>query len=101
MTMLAMQAWLFLVINVYLQAYLLKMLAKEEMIMDGYAGQMNLCDFGAFLEDCPGPGCRGPGGTEVTAPRMYSWGAYINRQFVRDSLKALFPDMAQEIGEKV
>lgn len=101
MTMLAFQSFLFLAINIFLQAYLLKMLAKEEVVMDGYAGQMFLCDFGKGVEDCPGPGCRGPLGTDITGPRMYSWGAIVDRLFVKDSLKALFPDRVDEINDKV
>lgn len=101
MTMLAIQSWMFLVLNVLLQAYLLKMLAKEEIIMDGFAGQMFLCDFGAGIEACPGPGCRGPGGTDVTGPRLYSWEAIVDRTFVRDSFAALFPDKIDEINAKI
>merc|ERR1719183_1177225 len=101
MTILAVRAWMFLLINVFLQAYLLKMIAKEEYVMDMFGGQMYLCDFGAFLENCPGPGCRGPGGTEITGPRLYSWDAIVNRNFVKDSLKAVFPDKIQAIDEKV
>lgn len=101
MSTLAIQSWIFLVLNVILQAYLLRLLAKEEVVMDRYGGQMFLCDFGADLEHCPGPGCRGPGGTEISGPRLYSWDAFVNRNFVKDSLKALLPDRIQEIEEKV
>lgn len=101
MTMLAIQSWMFLVLNIYLQAYLLKMLAKEEIIMDGFAGQMFLCDFGADLTDCPGPGCRGPAGTDITGPRLYNWDAIVNRNFVKDSLKTLFPEKIDEINANI
>jgi hypothetical protein len=88
---LAVRSWLFLGLNVFVQAYLLSMLGKEEEVMDAYAGQMYLCDIGAFSEIEDGPGGMGPGGTLVTASRMYSYGSWSNRNFVRDSLKLLFP----------
>jgi hypothetical protein len=101
MTSFAFQSWIFLLFNIFLQAYLLKMIAKEEVVMDGFAGQMYLCDFGANMEQCPGPGCRGPYGTEITGPRLYNWDAIANRNFVKDSLKALFPDRSKEIDAKI
>lgn len=101
MTIFALQSWTFLLLNVFLQAYLLRMLAKEEVVMDAFGGQMFLCDFGADLELCPGPGCRGPGGTDITGPRLYSWNAIVGRNFVKDSLKAIFPDKLREIEELV
>jgi len=39
------------------------------------------------------------GGTHMTAPRLYGWNAWVLRGFVRDSLKALFPDMQDQISE--
>jgi len=101
MSIFAIQSWTFLLLNVLLQAYLLRMLAKEEVVMESFGGQMFLCDFGAFMENCPGPGCRGPEGTDITAPRLYSWPAIVDQKFVKDSLEALFPDKLREIHEKV
>jgi hypothetical protein len=77
------------------------MMAKEELVMDGFAGQMYLCDFGAHIADCPGPGCRGPHGTDITGPRLYDWSSIVSRNFVKDSLKTLFPDKIKEIDEKI
>jgi len=102
MTILAIRSWIFLLLNIFLQAYLLRMIAKEENVMDMFGGQMYLCDFGAFMENCPGaPGCDGPFGTDVEPPRMYSWDALISRQFTKDSLKTLFPEKVEEIDAKV
>lgn len=101
MTILAIRSWMFLLLNIFLQAYLLRMIAKEESVMDSFGGQMYLCDFGAFLDHCPGPGCRGPHGSDVSAPRLYNWDAIVNRNFVKDSLKAVFPDKIQEINDQV
>ena len=44
--------------------------------MDGFAGQMYLCDFGAEIgkgpDFCPnGIGCTGPDGTKYTAAILY------------------------------
>jgi len=101
LTILAIRSWIFLLLNVLLQSYLLGMLAKEENVMDLFAGQMYLCDFGAWAHDVAGPGGTGPGGTEVTAPRMYSWGAWVNRNFVKSSFQALFPEKADEIDHLI
>lgn len=98
-TILAIRSALFLALNLYVQAYLLKMVAKEQLVMDNFAGQMHLCDFG--LEACPGAGCRGPAGTDITPSRLYGWSDIMNRNFVKDSLKALFPDRVEEIDAKV
>jgi hypothetical protein len=101
MTMLTFHTYLFLLINIFLQAYMLRMIAKEENVMDGFGGQMFLCDFGAHLENCPGPGCIGPFGTNITAPRLYSWSSIAIRNFARQSLQTLFPDKLNEISLKV
>jgi hypothetical protein len=78
------------------------MIDKSEEVMDKYAGQMKLCDFGAGLARCPdGLGCVGPGGTRYTPSRVYDYDSCVNRNFVRDSLKALFPDMVEKIAEVV
>lgn len=101
MTMMAIRSLLFLFLNFYLQSYLLRMLAKEQHVMDVFAGKMHLCDFGAFIENCPGLGCLGPGGSDLTPPRMYGFEAWVNRNFVRDSLKAIFPDRIDDIEHLV
>lgn len=73
--------------------------------MERFSGQMNLCDFGAFIEQCngdePTPGCTGPAGTEYTPSRLYSWPQWADRQFVKESLLVLFPHLHDEINEKV
>jgi len=102
LTFLTFRAYIFHVLNIVVQGWLLLMIAKEESVMDLFGGQMYLCDFGAFLTDCPGsPGCIGPGGTPISAPRMYPWAQWNTRNFVRDSLKAVFPEKLREIAESV
>lgn len=98
---LAVRSVFFLAFNICLQCYALTMLSKEDNVMNKFSGEMYLCDFGAFAENCPGPGCLGPGGTDVTAPRMYDIESYLKRKFVRDSFIALFPDRVTEAFEKV
>lgn len=101
-TALCIRSYLFLSVSFFVQANILRMLAKEEAVMDVYAGQMYLCDFGAFVEDCPdSPGCTGPGGTEVTPSRLYTYSQWSLRNFVKDSLKTVFPDRQADIAEKV
>merc|ERR1711879_592903 len=99
---LVFQAYLFLLVNVIVQSTLLYMIAKEELVMDLFAGQMYLCDFGAWLSRCPGhPSCTGPAGSQITPPRMYSYAMWSTRTYARDSLKALFPDRVDEIHAKI
>mmetsp|Transcript_2767 Transcript_2767/g.4182 ORF Transcript_2767/g.4182 Transcript_2767/m.4182 type:complete len:446 (+) Transcript_2767:116-1453(+) len=100
-TILVLRTWLFLILNCLLQLYLLTMLSKEENVMDLFSGQMNLCDFGAGVADCPGPGCTGPQGTEYSAGRMRPWGVLLNRNFVKDSFVAMFPERAKDIEHNV
>jgi len=102
LTCLTLRTFVFHVLNLILQGTLVVMIAKEEGIMDLFAGQMYLCDFGAWLSECPGsPGCTGPGGTPISAPRMYSWSQWSVRNFMRDGLKAVFPEKASEIAKHV
>jgi hypothetical protein len=78
------------------------MIIKEEDVWDKFGGQMNLCDFGAFMSKCPGgDGCTGPMGTQYEPKRLYSWGQWVGRIFVKDSLSTLFPDMRDQIAEKI
>jgi len=87
---------------VFLHGALLTFVSKEERVMDNFGGQMSLCDFGKTIDDCEGEACMGPGGTELTdASRLYSWNMWTNRRFLRDSMKAVFPDQAKKIDELV
>lgn len=105
LTFLAIRSWIFLFLNILVQGYAVYFVAMEERVMDDFAGQMFLCDFGVQVDvgSCPGGGskCLGPGGTEVSLPRIYNWAQWSTRSYVRDSLKVLFPDRAEEIEAKV
>jgi hypothetical protein len=95
---------MFLIVNLIVQGCILTMIAKEEMVMDVFAGQMNLCDFGSFVsnDECaPGCACTGPAGTKYATSRTYPWGQWTTRMYLKNGLKAVFPERAKEIDEKV
>lgn len=98
----AVRGLLFLLTNIFLQGFLLYMLSKEERAIDKFGGQMYLCNFGAHLSNCPdAPNCIGPGGTRYTPSRLFNWDLWTTRVFIRDSLKLIFPERADEIQAKV
>jgi hypothetical protein len=99
---LVVRAYIFLGLNIVLQGFILYMMSKEERVMSKYAGQMHLCDFGAHIGNCPGaPNCLGPGGTAYTPPRLYPFDLWSTRVYVRDALRVLFPERAEEIDANV
>eukprot|EP00928_Gymnodinium_smaydae_P042585 TRINITY_DN2864_c0_g1_i1.p1 TRINITY_DN2864_c0_g1~~TRINITY_DN2864_c0_g1_i1.p1 ORF type:complete len:523 (+),score=90.63 TRINITY_DN2864_c0_g1_i1:106-1569(+) len=96
------RAYCFLFINLFLQSFLLYMISTDERILSKFGGQMHLCDFGASLDSCPdGPDCIGPGGTTYSADRLFGWSTWSTRVYVRDALKAVFPDQAETIDRQV
>lgn len=102
MTILVIESYLFLFVNFIVQGGLLYMIAKDQNVMGAFSGRMFLCDFGAGVGDCVGHSwCRGPGGTETTPHRLRNWVTFSNRNFARDSMKALFPDRESDIHDKV
>mmetsp|Transcript_45858 Transcript_45858/g.116604 ORF Transcript_45858/g.116604 Transcript_45858/m.116604 type:complete len:444 (-) Transcript_45858:11-1342(-) len=103
MTALAIRSYMFLMMNIFIQGFLLCMIAEDEILGSAFAGKVHLCDFGAKMEDCPqgAPNCKGPGGTTFSAPRLYGFDVWSTRVYVRDSLAAIFPDRAKEIHELV
>jgi len=93
------RSYIFLLVNYITQGLLLYFIAKEELIWDAFGGQMFLCDFGKDSGGCPaGANCIGPGGTVYSPPRVYNWEMWTTRVYVRDSLKALFPDKIDDIN---
>jgi len=100
----ALRSYVFVILAVVIQSLILTMLEKHETVIDPFAGQMFLCDLGAFcgsVEDTGEPSCKGPAGTTITPPRLYSFDIWSTRTFVRDSLKMIFPDKADEIDKNV
>eukprot|EP00931_Biecheleriopsis_adriatica_P061305 TRINITY_DN3685_c1_g1_i1.p1 TRINITY_DN3685_c1_g1~~TRINITY_DN3685_c1_g1_i1.p1 ORF type:complete len:445 (-),score=74.54 TRINITY_DN3685_c1_g1_i1:134-1468(-) len=98
----AFRSYVFLALNVVVQGMFLYMINKEENVLSAFAGQMFLCDLGAGSSRCPeGAGCLGPGGTFITPPRLYPFDQWVTRIFVKDSLKAIFPEREHQIDEFV
>eukprot|EP00929_Paragymnodinium_shiwhaense_P114051 TRINITY_DN82367_c0_g1_i1.p1 TRINITY_DN82367_c0_g1~~TRINITY_DN82367_c0_g1_i1.p1 ORF type:complete len:419 (-),score=70.45 TRINITY_DN82367_c0_g1_i1:99-1355(-) len=99
---LVVRAYFFLFFNVFIQIMLLYYVVKEFDVVDRFGGMMSLCNFGANMVNCPdGPGCTGPGGSQYTPSRLYSWDAIVSRTFTRDALIAVFPDRENEIKENL
>jgi len=96
------RVYFFTLLNFLMQGFLLSMIGEEQLMLYPFAGQMHLCNFGANIKECPDASdCKGPMGTTYSMPRLYSFPIWSTRVFVRDSLKAVFPDMAEEIDAKV
>jgi len=105
MTALALRAFFFLAVNVSLQTFILVMIGTEQLIMYPFAGQMHLCDFGASIPKCDAdpnyPTCKGPGGTTLSFPRLYSYDIWSTRLYLRDALNQLFPDRKGDIHSAI
>ncbi|CAK9046713.1 unnamed protein product [Durusdinium trenchii] len=94
-------SFFYLFVCMFVHATMLIYVSKELHVMNLFAGQPYLCDFGADLPACTldeqSERCVGPFGTPVTAPRLYSWSQWASRSFVRDSMAAIFPEQEEEI----
>eukprot|EP00931_Biecheleriopsis_adriatica_P067055 TRINITY_DN41260_c0_g1_i1.p1 TRINITY_DN41260_c0_g1~~TRINITY_DN41260_c0_g1_i1.p1 ORF type:complete len:485 (-),score=87.34 TRINITY_DN41260_c0_g1_i1:80-1534(-) len=97
----AIRSYLFVVVSISLQVGLLMMLLRDELVMDGFAGQMYLCDLGAWCRGGNEPGCTGPAGTEIKPSRLYEFDVWSTRIFVKEAFKKLFPDQKDLIEEVV
>jgi len=100
MTSFAIRSYLFLLINIFMQLFLLSMIGEEAHVMSAFAGRMHLCNFGSAIERCPdadAPNCKGPGGTTFSFPRLYDFSTWATRTFIRDSLIDIFPDRQEDI----
>jgi hypothetical protein len=91
LTVLALQSFVYLVLCIIIHGWLLMFIAKEENVMDAFAGQMYLCDFGSGLTGI------GPGGTNFSAARLYSWDQWSTRNYVKSSLLGLFPERKDDV----
>lgn len=97
---LVVRIYFFTLINFLLQGFLLSMIGEEQLVMYPFAGQMHLCNFGSSIRSCPeGPDCTGPDGTIYSPPRLYSYDIWSTRKFVQDSMKAVWPEKAEEIDK--
>lgn len=99
---LAFRSYILLVINIVVQVSLLIFIGQSTNVMSALGGQMHLCDFGAPLVSCPGvAGCTGPGGTEFTKTRLYSYEQWNIQNFVKQALLSIVPEKSAEIRQKV
>jgi len=98
LTSLSISSYLYLMLCITVHGMMLMFMNKEEHVMDGFAGQMYLCDFGENIERaerglCEGTDCIGPAGTQLSGPRLYSWSQWTLRSFVYQSFQQVFPDL--------
>jgi len=93
LTFLAIRSFIFLLLGIGVQLYMLHLLSREENVMNIFAGQVHLCNFGQEL--------RGPSGSIATPPRTYDFPQWSLRSFARDSVKALFPHRADDIDSSM
>lgn len=97
---LAARSLMYCSVNIAIQGCILALFSKEQSVWNAFASRMNLCDFGATLDQCPNaPGCTGPGGTQFQPLMRYSFIQWMNRNFVKSSITALFPERADEIAD--
>lgn len=101
LTIEAFRSFILIGVSIFLQVSLLVMLARKETVYDTFAGQMFLCDLGAGCIQGDSSRCMGPSGTEITPPRLYSFDIWTTRIFVRESLKAIFPDKQDDIQDLI
>eukprot|EP00930_Biecheleria_cincta_P041346 TRINITY_DN28331_c0_g1_i1.p1 TRINITY_DN28331_c0_g1~~TRINITY_DN28331_c0_g1_i1.p1 ORF type:complete len:453 (+),score=75.90 TRINITY_DN28331_c0_g1_i1:47-1405(+) len=100
----AIRSHVLLALDLILQLFIVMMVSKHENVMNGFSGQMFLCDLGAGCTDNTansGPACTGPAGTDITPGRTYSFDIWNARQFVKSSLLAVFPGQADVINKNV
>jgi len=98
----SLQTYFHLLLNYVCQGFVLCMVGLEMHVMFPLAGKMHLCDFGANIPECPaGPNCKGPGGTALSFSRLYGFGVWNTRTFVRNALEALLPNHTDTINAKV
>eukprot|EP00929_Paragymnodinium_shiwhaense_P016392 TRINITY_DN1246_c1_g1_i1.p1 TRINITY_DN1246_c1_g1~~TRINITY_DN1246_c1_g1_i1.p1 ORF type:complete len:519 (+),score=89.98 TRINITY_DN1246_c1_g1_i1:173-1729(+) len=100
---LTISAYVYLALCIAVHLMAIMYMAKSDLVMDGFSGQMYLCDFGADPDACTegDPGCIGPAGTAMTPDRIYSWAQWATRTFVRDGMAAMFPGHKEEIHKNV
>lgn len=100
---LMVRSFVFLLLNYIVQTCFVYYIYDSQTNMNPFGGQMHLCDFGKHISECPDqPNCHGPGGMELPNPGiLYPYDIFNTRKFMTDSLKSIFPDMKDQIEEKV
>lgn len=102
-TALALRSFFYFILNIVVQMWLLCFIGEASQVMAPLGGQMHLCDFGAYLDECPegGDKCMGPGGTLYTRTRLYSYMQWNIQTYVKNALLEIVPEKADEIQAKV
>lgn len=102
LSLLAFESVMILAINYFMQVSAIILIGEASQVIDVLAGKMHLCDFGKDLGSCPNAsGCVGPGGTSIEAKRLYAFDIWAVRNYVRQALVDLFPDLQDEIMNRV
>jgi len=102
LTVLALKSYVFLIFNIVVQGALIMFIGEAANVMDILAGKVHLCDYAKDMELCPGgPDCEGPGGTQFSHERIYSFDLWSTRNYVRDAFLDLFPEKHAEIMANV
>mmetsp|Transcript_8054 Transcript_8054/g.18836 ORF Transcript_8054/g.18836 Transcript_8054/m.18836 type:complete len:423 (-) Transcript_8054:148-1416(-) len=102
-----LRSWMALAVNYLVQGSLVMLVGEATQIMAPLGGQMHLCDFGAHLDECEGPGgtwipeCTGPGGTQFAPPRLYGYTQWAVQKFIKQALLDVVPDQEEVINDKV
>lgn len=101
MCTLVLRTYLFVLLNYFAQTLFIYYIYDSQNNGNAFSGQMHVCDFASHISNCPeGSNCVGPGGTPIYDPgTLYLFDIWYTRGFLRDSLQALFPERADEIGE--
>merc|ERR1711966_607662 len=77
------------------------MIGMEQYIIYPFGGRMHLCDYGADVGQChlepDAPNCRGPDGTALSYPRLYSYHIWSVRTFYKETLDSIFPHRGEDI----
>lgn len=102
-TIMAVRSYLNLLVNLVLQFWLVWLMGESSQVISPLGGQMHLCDFAAEMDNCPDgtATCFGPGGTQYTKTRLYSYTQWAIQNFVKQALLSVVPDKADLIHEKV
>jgi len=101
-TAFAARSGLLYMFNLFVQCSMTYMVYLSCTNLAAYSGKMHLCNFGLRHMECPhGQNCYGPGGTVYTPERMYSFETWNIRNYVKNSLKDVFPDKKGLIDDRV
>jgi hypothetical protein len=104
--LLACRAYLLLCVNFLLQFHLILFIGEASQVISALGGQMHLCNFGGGLSvnSCFNDSekdCIGPGGTQFTPSRLYSYMQWNIQIFAKNALLAVLPEKEDVINAHV